>query len=201
MSVYGAAKAILHSLMRVYFRSKYEGRENIPFQGGCIIAANHMSYVDPPLVGAGCPRPVNFMAKAELFSMPFLSWILPRIRAFPVQRGAADRKAIRRALQLLEEGEVIGVFPEGTRNRANDELLPPQGGAALLALKAGVPVVPAAVWGTSDIDGILHLPRPVRIGVRYGQPIHLNNVENVNKEAVKQASQQIMAAIHELLNQ
>lgn len=202
MTAYGASKAALRAIMSIYFRAQYQGRENIPANGGCIITANHMSYIDPPLVGVGCPRPVNFMAKAELFKMPMLGRLLPHLRAFPVHRGAADRQAIRRALQLLQQGEVVGVFPEGTRNRDNNnELLQVQGGAALLALKAEVPIIPAAVWGTGDIDGYFHLPRPIRVGVRYGQPLHLAKVESVNREAIAQASQQIMNAIQELLRQ
>ena len=103
------------------------------------------------------------MAKAELFRIPVLGFLIRELGAFPVQRGAADRSAIRRALRILNDGGVVGVFPEGTRNRRG-EVLNPQGGAALIALKAGVPVLPAAIWGTANIDGPLHLPKPVRVG-------------------------------------
>ncbi len=198
LELYRPARAMLAAIIHTYFRVRYEGRANVPAQGGCVIAANHMSYIDPPLVGVACPRQINFMAKAELFKIPVLRWFMPRIKAFPVHRGASDRQAIRRALTLLSQGEVVGVFPEGTRNRSGGDLLPPQGGAAMLALKAGVPVVPAAVWGTSGVAGI-RWPHTARVGVRFGTPLRLPPVDNVNKENVAEASQQIMAAIKKLI--
>lgn len=202
--LYSLAKAIINFVFIVYFRRRIEGLENIPAQGGCLIAVNHLSYADPLLVGLACPRPVHFMAKAELFRVPLLKSILPRLHAFPVRRGAADRQAIRKALELLQNGAVLGVFPEGTRNRqrqSDGDMLPLHGGAAMLALRTGVPVVPAAVWGTGRIAGPLGLPKPVKIGIRFGQPINLPPPEQVNKESVAEASRTIMEAIKNVLDE
>jgi 1-acyl-sn-glycerol-3-phosphate acyltransferase len=197
--LYKLTKLIVNLVFLIYFRRRVYGRENIPRRGGCLIATNHVSYADPLLVGAACPRPVHFMAKAELFRVPILRAILPCINAFPVNRGAADRQAIKKSLALLENGEIVGVFPEGTRNRGS-EMLPLHGGAAMFALKTGVPVIPAAVWGTGRIDGPWHLPKPVQIGIRFGPPIHLPHVEQVKKENVVEASRIIMDSIKKLLD-
>src|SRR5690554_3147853 len=106
---------------RVYFRIfrnwQISGRTNIPAEGPLIIMANHVSYLDPPLVGCILNRRVNFMAKEELFRNPIAGWALKKVGAFSVKRGRADRKAIKKAFSVLEEEGVLGIFPEGTRHR------------------------------------------------------------------------------------
>ena len=96
---------------------KFEGIHNLPKKGAVIIVANHVSAWDPLLVAVGSPRPVHFMAKAELYQNQILARLLNALNAFPVKRGQADRNAIRKALKLLESGKVLGIFPEGTRKR------------------------------------------------------------------------------------
>lgn len=198
MRLYGFARTVISLLLRAYFRETVEGAGKVPATGAFVLAANHVSYLDPPALGVACPRPVHFMAKAELFRIPVLGIFLPQVGAFPVHRGAADRQAIRHALAVLEQGGVVGVFPEGTRSRTG-HLLAPQGGAALLALKAGVPIVPAGIWGTERVSGPLNLPRPVRIGVRFGDPINLGKPQKINRDSIATASGNIMQALSELL--
>lgn len=198
MRLYGVARMVIGFFLRCYFRQEVDGAEKVPPSGGFVLAANHASYLDPPALGVACPRPVHFMAKSELFKVPVLGAVLPEVGAFPVHRGAADRKAIRHALEILAGGGVVGVFPEGTRSRTG-ELLAPQGGAALLALKAGVPVVPAAIWGTNRVAGPLSLPKPVKVGVCFGDAINLGEMKTIDRKAITNASEQIMRAIGGLL--
>lgn len=196
MRFYWVGRAICASFLRTYFREKVEGVENVPKSGAFVLTANHVSAIDPPVLGVACPRMVHFMAKAELFKMPLLSFLMPWLETFPVNRGAADRSAIRHALEVLAKGEAVGVFPEGHRSRTG-ELLAPQGGAAMLALKAGVPVIPAAICGTDR----LHTPWPTKVKVRFGQPILLGKPDTVDKESVANGSKRIMQAIAALLDE
>jgi 1-acyl-sn-glycerol-3-phosphate acyltransferase len=199
MRLYPLGRAVCKAVLCTYFRQRVEGKENVPRSGPFVVAANHVSYLDPPVLGVACPRPIQFMAKAELFQIPILGFLIRELGAFPVHRGAADRHAIRRALHILEDGGVLGVFPEGTRSRQG-RVLNPQGGAALIALKAGVPVLPAGIWGTADVDGPWHFPKPVRVGVRFGEPIDLGQPKTVDRKAVDEASVYIMSRIRELQN-
>jgi 1-acyl-sn-glycerol-3-phosphate acyltransferase len=197
---YRFCRGLVNIFLRTYFRMSVEGAEHIPTEGGFVLAGNHMSYLDPFVMGVGCSRQVYFMAKAEIFKIPVIKQVAVRLGAFPVRRGGADRQAIRKGLDILMRGDVLGVFPEGTRNRSDTgELLTPQGGAAMLALKADVPVVPAAIWGTDRVDGWLHFPKPVRIGVRFGAPIYFTKVDKVNHEIVASASARIIEAIEAMI--
>ena len=145
--LYPFLRKLFRGVFRVGWRWKVKGLENFPMQGPVIVVSNHVSLADPIALGAALPRPIFFMAKEELFQYPVLGNICERLGAFPVRRGQADRNAIRRALELLEEGNVLGLFPEGSRSKTG-ELLKPQPGVAMIALKARVPVVPVACRGT-----------------------------------------------------
>ncbi|NLV15922.1 MAG: 1-acyl-sn-glycerol-3-phosphate acyltransferase [Syntrophomonadaceae bacterium] len=145
--------SVLIKLFKVLFwlgRVKVEGRENIPAQGGVILAANHLSFWDPVVIAAVVNRKIHYMAKEELFENIFLASFFSRLNAFPVKRGLPDRKALKKSLVLLEEGKVLGIFPEGTRSKTG-ELSKPQHGIAMLALKGKAPVVPVACIGTKKI--------------------------------------------------
>jgi 1-acyl-sn-glycerol-3-phosphate acyltransferase len=137
---------IVRPLGQLLYRIRIHGRERIPSRGGVILAANHDSMVDPFVLGIACLRPVRFMAKAELWSNPVVGWLLDGMGSFPVRRAAGDREATARAVDLLEAGEVVGIFPEGTaipyRRR------PFGRGAARLALATGAPIVPVALLHT-----------------------------------------------------
>lgn len=198
MRLYRLGLMVCAAVLRVFFGEKVEGTELVPRTGPFVLTANHVSLLDPPALGVASPRPVHFMAKAELFTMPVFGWLLGQLGAFPVHRGASDRKAIRHALGILADGGVVGVFPEGTRNRTGG-LLTPQGGAALLALKAGVPVVPAAIIGTRAERGFLGIPKPRRVIVVFGEPLHLGCPEKIDRQAVGEGSRRIMQAVAELL--
>ena len=151
MALYRLVRLLLRLIFRVVFRWKVIGADNIPESGPVLVAANHISLLDPPVVGCAVRREISYMAKAELFERPIFRWFLAKLKAFPVRRGKADRTAIRTALEILKQGGVVGLFPEGTRSRTG-EMLSPQHGVALLAIKSNAVIVPTAVYGTNRVD-------------------------------------------------
>ncbi|KLU60535.1 1-acyl-sn-glycerol-3-phosphate acyltransferase [Peptococcaceae bacterium CEB3] len=149
MTLYGFARRFF----RTFFQLKgwkIEGLENIPKKGPVILAVNHISNWDPVLVGCGLNRQVSYMAKEELFSVPFLGWAIGKVGAFPVNRAQADTGAIRQALAILKEDRVLGLFPEGTRSKTGDvqKALP---GVVLIMDRSKAPVVPVKVRGTNRL--------------------------------------------------
>ena len=186
---------LLGAIFSIFFRWKVIGAENIPAAGGVIIAANHVSLWDPPVLGAAIPRRIHFMAKEELFTNPVFSWLITKLGAFPVKRGIADRTAIRTALSLLENGSVLGLFPEGTRSKTG-VLGAPEPGLAMLAIKAGVPVVPAAIVGTNKLLRDGHIFPQFR--VIFGEPLSLAR-DTAGKESLDVLSGKVMGEIDRLL--
>lgn len=183
--------------IRGLFRLKAVGLENLPRDGGFVLAANHSSSLDPwPL---GIPlwpkRQLHFMAKVELF-VPLLGWMLNAGGAFPVRRGEGDMEAIDTAVRLCQEGKVVAMFPEGTRRekglRKKFEHRP-RTGSARIALTAGVPLVPAAIKGT---DHLRHLPR---LKIAYGEPVPLDDLTELpSRDAAQAATDRLMERIYAL---
>ncbi|MBT9139755.1 MAG: 1-acyl-sn-glycerol-3-phosphate acyltransferase [Dehalococcoidia bacterium] len=173
---YWIMRKIFIFIFKFLFRWEIAGREHLPREGGCILCSNHFSWWDPPLVGCLTKRIVHFMSKEEMFQGPVFSKVMPLLHAFPVRRNSADRRAIRRALEILKSGEVLGIFPEGTRSRT-DELLVPHSGVALIAIKSEVPVIPIAIIGSFKILR--------RIKVRIGAPISFPEYYGLKNKAEK----------------
>lgn len=195
--LYKLMKLTFPRIFRGIFHCEVSGAERLPKDGGVIIAANHISNWDPPFVASFVPRSVHFMAKEELFKIPVFGQVIRRLGAFPVRRGTSDRAAIRTALQLLKNGACLGLFPEGTRSK-NGALGKAEQGLALIALKAGVPVVPTAVVGTNRIfSGGSFFPK---LKILYGKPLRINP-ERADKEAMLEFSKQIMDEIEKLLKE
>jgi len=144
-------------------RMKVLGGENVPRRGGLLVVSNHVSYWDPIVVGSALKRKVHFMAKAELYAIPVLGTVITWCEAFPVNRGGTDQKAVRTALQYLRQGEVVGIFPEGSRSHTS-EFLDPHLGAAMLAVHGNIAVLPVAVIGTRGFLG--------RVKVVIGKPLN-----------------------------
>ena len=162
---YRLCRGLLKVFLFAFYWPEIRGRELVPASGPVILCSNHISWWDPVTIGCLLNRPVHFMAKEELFKGP-LGIILPAINAFPVRRGTPDRKAIRRALEVLEQGGILGLFPEGTRSKAM-VLRKAEPGAALLGTKSKAPIVPVG------IQGPYRLGRRVR--VRVGSPFYLKD--------------------------
>ncbi|WP_052343865.1 1-acylglycerol-3-phosphate O-acyltransferase [Kallotenue papyrolyticum] len=172
--LYQLSRRLLRRPVLWYFRATYSGVEHIPLQGAVLLACNHLSNLDPLLLGAICPRRINFLAKIELFRIPLFSQLIRAYGAIPLQRSASDPEALRLAEQVLEHGEVLALFPEGTRSR-DGRLKPFRFGAVRLALKHDVPLLPVAISGTDQaMRPGQRWPRRVAVAVRFGAPLELH---------------------------
>jgi len=190
---YWFAWCVCRAILLLVRRWQVEGAENLPRQGGVVIAANHISYWDPVVVGCAFKRRVFFLAKEELFRIPFFATLITKLGAFPVRREAMDRRALRLATEKLAAGNPVVVFPEGTRSHTG-ELLQPHLGAALLAIRGGVPILPVAVYGTRGIIG--------KVRVRVGKPIYFPELYGTkpSKASLAAVSSHVMEKIAELLS-
>ena len=179
------------------FRLRARGRENLPQEGGFVLACNHVSNFDPwPLGMPLWPRRfLRFMAKSELYWFP-VNLILNGAGAFPIRRGQADAEAIENAVRLAREGNIIAMFPEGTRRRKGlmkTREARPRTGAARIALEAGVPLIPAAIAGTDKLTRL----GPLRVA--YGTPVDLDDLREQDvRDAAVVATERLMARIDEL---
>lgn len=180
-------------------RYRVTGRGNIPARGPVLLAPNHIADLDPPTVMLCAYRPLWFMAKQELFEMPVLGQFISFAQAFPVERGGADRVALKRAETLLKAGQGVVVFPEGKLSE-NGELQPLLPGVAMLALRANVPVVPVGLCGTNAILPYGQtIPRPTlaHVGVHFGAALDFSDLKNLpSREQRTQALAQLEDALH-----
>jgi 1-acyl-sn-glycerol-3-phosphate acyltransferase len=196
--MYWISKLAFSLILRTLFRMEVTGREHEPRRGPFIAVSNHWSAFDPPVLGCALRHKVHFMAKEELFRVPILSSWMWSVGTFPVRRGEADRAAIRAALNVVRRGEVLGMFPEGTRNPSG-YLLPAEPGAAFLALRAGVPILPVGIIGTLDVlPKGAKVPRLRKIRVRIGPPVRVDDIP-AGRDQIDRVSDRIMHAIAELL--
>jgi 1-acyl-sn-glycerol-3-phosphate acyltransferase len=174
---YVLVRTALAPLLRGVFRMRVSGVEHVPVTGGVVLAPMHRSNFDSPLVGLGLRRPLRFMAKRELYRFRPMAFVLRNCGVFMVDRGQADTAAVDRAVSLLRAGEIVVVYPEGTRNRRGT--IKPRAGAAWLALRAGVPMVPVAVAGTDQVR--LWPPRIPRFHARFGPPLDATDLLEVDQ--------------------
>ncbi|MFC4557400.1 lysophospholipid acyltransferase family protein [Virgibacillus kekensis] len=189
MSLYKFAKSVVAALLFPLYRIQVLGKENVPKSGPVIICTNHISNLDPPVVGITSPRDISFMAKGELFDKPVLGRLLVGIRAFPVKRGLSDRNALRRGLEILANGETLGLFPEGTRSKTG-ELGKPLSGVGFFALRSNATVIPCAIIGP-------YKPGK-KLKVVYGEPLNME-AYRAAKASAKDTSEAIMAEIGNLI--
>jgi 1-acyl-sn-glycerol-3-phosphate acyltransferase len=190
----------------LYLRSRAFNPERVPQTGAVILASNHASILDPPLVGIHLSRECTFLARDTLFNVAPVRWLLLNWQAIPIDRSGGGAAGMKRILDALGRGRAVILFPEGTRTR-DGQLQPGRSGIGLLAIKSKAPVVPVRVWGTFEAMGRgVHFPKPKRVMVKYGYPMPFTELRaeaaNCSKERLKQIYQQvaddIMAAIAKL---
>ncbi|GGM22766.1 1-acyl-sn-glycerol-3-phosphate acyltransferase [Paraliobacillus quinghaiensis] len=185
MSFYKFARTIVGFYMKPVFRMNVIGKENIPQEGPIIVCSNHISNWDPLVVGITCPRNIYFMAKEELFKNKLLSTLLRKVHAFPIKRGMKDRTALRNALDILKEGNALGLFPEGTRSKTG-EVGDGLAGAGFFALRSEAQVVPCAIVGPYK--------KGKKLKVVYGTPIEMDPLRE-RKASAKEVTDIIMQEI------
>jgi 1-acyl-sn-glycerol-3-phosphate acyltransferase len=188
--------SVVSPLLHTYLRGHIHGAQQVPQEGPLVVVSNHASDFDPPIVSCAMGRPVAFMAKEELFRIPVLKQGIQLYGAYPVKRGAADRTAIRSALNCLSQGWAVGLFLQGTRT-VDGRIPDPKLGAALIAAKGQVPLLPISLWGT---EAILKkgspVPRSVPVTVRIGQLI--DPPTSTKREDLEAVTQRCALAIHAL---
>lgn len=165
---YRVVRAFLRALCRLFYGLRVEGAEKVPREGGMILAVNHTSYFDPVLAGCGCPRELRYFAKRELFRNPFFAALIRTFGAFPVDRGAVTRETLREVGRILGGGGVLLLFPEGTRS-LDGKVRDARPGLGMMALHAGVPVVPTYLHGTREMRRRLF--RRGRFTVAFADPV------------------------------
>ncbi|MBN2187681.1 MAG: 1-acyl-sn-glycerol-3-phosphate acyltransferase [Dehalococcoidia bacterium] len=193
---------ILKPLSKVFLSWKVEGRENIPLTDSFILVSNHVHLLDPILLQFSSPRWVSFMAKEELFHRPILKIIIHWAQAFPVRRRGSTkdkRNVVKQAKDILDNGIILGMFPEGKRSR-NGKLTIGKSGSAVIASQADVPLLPVGITGTDKIKGISWLWRRPEIVISIGKPFKLPFIDGrLNKSQIKLLTSQLMGEIAALL--
>jgi 1-acyl-sn-glycerol-3-phosphate acyltransferase len=180
------------NLVRAFVPLRVYGLERVPAEGGIVLAFNHFSWIDPPAFSTACPRTVYFMAKIEAHKVPGLGQLIRAFGAFSVRRGESDREAVRMMRQVVRDGKALGLFAEGTRQRAG---VPGkvQPGAAMVALQEDVPVVPAAIHGTHEWRVGNWKP----VSIVWGEPLRFEGLPK-NAKGYREASQRVEDELHRL---
>lgn len=200
---YRLAWSFFRLAFAVYFRLRALHPERVPRQGACILAANHASYVDPPLVGVGVKRHVSMLARQSLFRFPVFGALLRSWGAVPVDPQGGSAAGLKGILDRLRDGRAVLIFPEGTRS-ADGSIAQARSGLGLTVLKSGAPVVPVRVWGSFKAYGRdKTIPRPCQVTVKYGMPLSFaalrQEAQGCSKARLKEIydiiSHQVMEAI------
>jgi 1-acyl-sn-glycerol-3-phosphate acyltransferase len=189
-------RALVNIYFSIFYKIKISGLENIPGKGAAILCSNHIGQLDMFFIGYKSKRLIHYMAKEELFRNPILSKIITYLGAFPVKRSFADVSMFRNVFKILEEGHIIGIFPEGTRMRDRSrESVKIKSGAALFAHEASVPIIPVAISGEYRLFG--------RIKINIGMPFMLPDSKNkkASKEDLADMSKLIMNKIYKLMEE
>ena len=176
---------------KIFYKVSFYGLENVPGQGALIICSNHISMLDMFLFGPMIPRRIYFMAKQELFKIPVLKSILKSLGAYPVNRGHGDLYAAKTTLKLIQEGKIVGIFPEGRRRKVSKKKQKPKSGAILFSIESGVPIVPVGIFGNYRLFS--------KMRVFYGKPYYpVPNGTRVSKHEMEALAQELMDRIYSL---
>lgn len=188
---YRVLKGVASVVLWPFVRTKYTNKKNLPKEGRYIIAANHISGLDPIVVGVGQKRAIRFMAKAELFKSSFIAWLLTKLGAFPVERGKGDWDSINNAKNMIDNGDALGIFIEGTRSKTG-ELQRPKSGAVLLAYQMNCNIIPVSVTYRTKKKHFYS-----RIYVSYGEPLTTKDlgIETGSPREYREASRILMEKI------
>jgi len=204
--VYYCGWCFFRTLYKTYFRARMYNAERVPSSGPVIIASNHVSFLDPPLVGSCLHRGISYLARDTLFRYPGIGWLLRKWESVPVDREGGGAAGLRAILDRLLAGGGIILFPEGTRTR-DGKLQPARSGIGLVVIKSTAPVVPVRVFGTYEAFGRhVRFPRPLQVTVKFGAPLDFvalrGEAKNCSKARLKEIYQQvadeIMATIAKL---
>ena len=197
--IYYTGRAIVWLLFLLLTRREVKGRANVPGDGPLLIVANHLNLADPPLLGISFGRKVIFMAKEELFRSRFTAYFMRRFGTFPVNRRRFGRAALRQARQVLDDGLALVVFPEGKRSHTG-QLEAAFPGAALIACRSSVPIIPVGIIGTEQVKGITWIWRRPRITVNIGRPFYLTPLDGkLTRKELAELANSMMKQIAELL--
>ena len=198
------AQPFVYSLLRVFarlcavtfYRLRCEGRENWPESGGGLVCSNHQSFFDPPLVGMTCPRQMNYLARDTLFKVPVLKEVMQFLDAIPIDREGSGLSGIKETLRRLKAGELVLIFPEGTRTR-DGELLPLKSGFCSVARRSRVPLIPVGMDGAYQAwPRTSPLPLPGKLAVVIGRPILPAEIESMTDESLITELETRMRACH-----
>ena len=191
-AIWVAGRATIGTAVKAAARLRVYGSERVPQTGGLVVASNHFSWIDPPALGAACPRTLYYMAKVEAHRVPGLGELMRAFGAFAVRRGESDRDAVRTMRQIVRDGHALGLFVEGTRQRSGVPGLV-QPGAAMVAINEGVPVIPVALHGSQNWGlGNFH-----PVSVAWGLPLDLTGIPRGGK-GYKEASVEIEREIRRI---
>ncbi|MEM9274266.1 MAG: lysophospholipid acyltransferase family protein [Cyanobacteria bacterium P01_F01_bin.143] len=189
---------VVSPLLHTYFRANIHGADKIPKSGAAIAVSNHASYFDPPIISNCVGRPVAFMAKQELFQIPVFKNAIALYGAYPVNRRTSDRSAIRSTIQALESGWIAGIFLQGTRTK-DGRITNPKSGAALIAAKAQVPLIPVSLYGTERILSGSSFPKPIPLTIRIGDLVEPpKSTKREELKAVTAECAQVINQLHDL---
>jgi len=183
--------AIIKTVVSAIFRIELVGAENMPKDGACVVCINHISMFDPMVTSAVVDRPIRFIGKQELFKIPVVGWYLKSINVIPIKRGSGDIGAVKASLKALKDGEVLGIFPTGTREKKNPNAKV-KPGVVLIALKAQVPVIPVRIEANYRIFS--------KVRITIGKPVDLSTYEGkkLSQEEMSEAAELIYTTIKTL---
>ena len=203
--LYEFSRFIGKIITKYYFRIHIEGQENIPPEGPCLIVANHVSFLDPFVICIHVPRIIHYITYAFFHFHPLFHWFCKRVYCIPIKKEGNDISSLKRALRLLKQGEIVGIFPEGARSETG-KLSEAAPGVAMIALKAGVPILPVGLKGTyKSFPKGATLPKPTPVTLSFGKPFFLKDHLSVhgrkNGELQQEATNLIMSNIAKLCGQ